>query len=79
MNATQEVEGSVHLLANDQFSYTVTITVKLSGTTIEASNVLNLHDQMYHYLQSPAAAVPADGGEGYGTEGYGATADGSYA
>uniref|UniRef100_A0A7S1C457 type I protein arginine methyltransferase n=1 Tax=Bicosoecida sp. CB-2014 TaxID=1486930 RepID=A0A7S1C457_9STRA len=78
VNATQEVEGSVHMVANDQFSYTVTVTVRLCGTSIEQTNVLNLHDQMYHYLQDPAAATPATGAEGYGTAGYGASADGTY-
>jgi len=78
VNRTQEVQGSVHMVANDQFSYTVTITVTLSGTEISSSNVLNLHDQMYHYLQDPTAATPATGAEGYGTEGYGANAEGTY-
>lgn len=67
VNATQEVEGSLKLVANDHFSYTVTVTVTLSGTSITSTNVLNLHDQMYHYLQSTAGATPADGS---GTAGY---------
>lgn len=43
--------------------------VKLCGTRIVATNTLNLHDQMYHYLQTPEAAVPAVGAEGYGVAG----------
>jgi len=35
--------------------------VKLDGTRIHAVNVLNMHDQYYHYLSNTEAATSASG------------------
>ena len=34
---------------------------KLDGTRIQATNVLNMHDQYYHYLHNTEAATSASG------------------
>ena len=59
VNATQVVTGTVSMKANKKFSYDITLTVELEGTGITSVNHICLDNQMYHYLQSPAAAEPA--------------------
>lgn len=50
VNKGQNVYGSMSFKANDKFSFFVTITATIDGTDITTTNVINLHDQMYHYL-----------------------------
>lgn len=60
VNSGQRVQGTLHMVANDRYSYNMTLTMKLAGseaTTADhqpiSSNVsINLHDQMYHYLNA---------------------------
>lgn len=57
VNATQRVKGQLKMVVNDKFSYNLTLTMTLDGTTISSTNHINLHDQMYHYLQASATAA----------------------
>lgn len=50
VNKGQSVYGQMSFKANEKFSFFVTITATIDGTEITATNTINLHDQMYHYL-----------------------------
>jgi len=52
VNKGQSVSGSLHFIANDKFSYFIDMDIQLDGTNIRSRNRINLHDQMYHYLNS---------------------------
>jgi histone-arginine methyltransferase CARM1 len=52
VNKGQSVSGSLHFIANDKFSYYIDMDIQLDGTNIRSRNRINLHDQMYHYLNS---------------------------
>ena len=52
VNKGQVVTGSLHFVVNDKFSYTIHMTAKLQGTTVETESTVNLHDQLYKYLYS---------------------------
>lgn len=52
VNRGQVVSGNMVFEANDKFSYNIYITVNIEGTGISSSNRINLHDQMYSYLNS---------------------------
>ncbi|CAM9669122.1 unnamed protein product [Ectocarpus fasciculatus] len=60
VNKNQSISGSMLFEVNDKFSYCVTVRVQLDGTDVYTENKINLHDQMYHYLNSPAPAATAD-------------------
>jgi histone-arginine methyltransferase CARM1 len=65
VNAKQRVVGNLHMAANTRYSYNLTLTMKLGGSeaattdgsAIESTVHVNLQDQMYHYLSTPAAAT----------------------
>ncbi len=60
VNAGQKLEGRLRCVANERYSYNLTLTMGVAGSEhtmadgkrLEATTALNLHDQMYHYLQS---------------------------
>jgi len=56
VNASQVIKGSIHLKANDKYSYDAQIQVQIEGTAIETLSEVRLQDQVYHYLQSSQAA-----------------------
>jgi histone-arginine methyltransferase CARM1 len=56
LNATQVLEGEMQMRANESHSYDIEVRARLSGSEIEVGAVVKLQDQMYHYLQQPAAA-----------------------
>ncbi|GBG25943.1 Histone-arginine methyltransferase CARMER [Hondaea fermentalgiana] len=51
VNKGQTVEGTIHMVANEKFSYTINLEVALKGTDVKSSNVILLQEQFYHYLQ----------------------------
>lgn len=53
VNIGQSVSGTIHMVANEHFSYTIDLECRLDGTDVVVSNRIQLHDQMYHYLQQP--------------------------
>ncbi|KAH9115972.1 hypothetical protein LEN26_006837 [Aphanomyces euteiches] len=55
VNSSQSVSGKLHFAANKKFSYDVDMHVNLDGTSISSTNKIRLHDQMYHYMQTPSA------------------------
>ena len=56
VNATQVVQGAIEMTANSNYSYDIDITAQIKGTSIQSKASVKLHDQIYHYLQSNAAA-----------------------
>lgn len=62
VNKGQYVIGTLNFEANEKFSYNLVLNARIDGTTIEASNRLNLHDQHYHYLSSSSSATDMQGG-----------------
>jgi hypothetical protein len=58
------VEGELDFKVNDKYSYCVRMTVSLEGTTITSTNIINLHDQLYHYMTDSAAAGYEHGADG---------------
>jgi histone-arginine methyltransferase CARM1 len=54
VNRGQTVSGSLRFRANEKFSYFIDVTARIDGTNVTTSNTINLHDQMYHYLQAAA-------------------------
>lgn len=54
VNRGQSVSGSLLFEANDKFSYFISMTARLDGTSVSSDNRIALHDQMYHYLNAPA-------------------------
>lgn len=52
----QVVTGEMVFEANEKHSYFITVTLRLEGTKIVSKQRINLQDQMYHYLTSPASA-----------------------
>jgi histone-arginine methyltransferase CARM1 len=52
VNRGQAISGNMVFEANDKFSYNIYLTVTIDGTAISSSNRINLHDQMYSYLNS---------------------------
>lgn len=69
VNAGQRVVGTLRCVANERYSYNLTLTLSLAGSEattatgqrIQSTTALNLHDQMYHYLQPTAATTAAYG------------------
>ena len=61
VNKGQSISGKLLFVANEKFSYNITMTIQLDGTDISSTNVVRLHDQMYHYLTSSSSAVDAFG------------------
>lgn len=67
VNVNQRIAGELHMVANDRYSYNLTLRMHLvgseasttTGTAISSTVRINLHDQLYHYLSSPAAAPAA--------------------
>eukprot|EP00607_Mallomonas_marina_P009342 CAMPEP_0182421212 /NCGR_PEP_ID=MMETSP1167-20130531/6487_1 /TAXON_ID=2988 /ORGANISM="Mallomonas Sp, Strain CCMP3275" /LENGTH=326 /DNA_ID=CAMNT_0024598107 /DNA_START=225 /DNA_END=1205 /DNA_ORIENTATION=- len=56
VNRGQTVSGSLFFEANEKYSYFIHMKVALDNTDISSSNRINLHDQMYHYLNAPPHA-----------------------
>ena len=56
--AFQVVTGEMIFEANEKHSYYISMTLRLDGTEISSRQRINLQDQMYHYLTSPASAGP---------------------
>lgn len=58
VNAGQKVSGTLHMVANERFSYNLTLSMALvgseattaTGEPVTSAVAINLHDQMYHYL-----------------------------
>ena len=59
MTKNQVVTGDLQFEANEKHSYFITMTLRLEGTEISSTQRINLQDQMYHYLTSPASAGQA--------------------
>ena len=59
VNRGQSVRGKLDFEVNDKYSYCIKMSASLDGTDISTSNVINLHDQIYHYLYSGVAAETA--------------------
>jgi histone-arginine methyltransferase CARM1 len=65
VNAGQRVRGTLHMAANEKYSYNLTLSMTLagseattaSGQPITSEVAVNLQDQMYHYLTAPAATA----------------------
>mmetsp|Transcript_18926 Transcript_18926/g.37180 ORF Transcript_18926/g.37180 Transcript_18926/m.37180 type:complete len:350 (+) Transcript_18926:212-1261(+) len=51
VNKGQTVEGTIRMVANEKFSYTIHLDVRLQGTSVQSSNTILLQEQYYHYLQ----------------------------
>jgi len=47
VNKSQFVYGNMKFVANDKFSFNITITATIDGTEITSTNHINLHDQVY--------------------------------
>lgn len=60
VNATQVVTGYMELVAHEKYSYGVTLSMTLDGTTFTSEQKMNLQDQMYHYLQTGDTAYSYD-------------------
>lgn len=52
----QVVTGDMVFAANEKHSYNIVLTLRIEGTDISSTQRINLQDQMYHYLTSPASA-----------------------
>lgn len=60
VNAGQRLSGQLLCVGNERYSYNLTLSMKLvgseattgDGSPIASSVALNLHDQMYHYLNN---------------------------
>lgn len=57
VNRGQSISGSLLFEANTKFSYFIHLTVQLDGTDIVSQNRINLHDQVYHYLNSSPSEI----------------------
>lgn len=55
VNEGQLISGTIDMVANDSFSYTIDLECKLVGTKVISKNRIELHDQFYHYLSNPPA------------------------
>ena len=46
VNKGQQVSGILKFVANEKFSYHITMTAGIDGTNVKTSNKINLHDQV---------------------------------
>ena len=46
INRGQEVHGTLHFVANDKFSYDISMKANIAGTTVQTENLIHLHDQV---------------------------------
>ena len=49
------------MTANKHFSYDLVLDMSVEGLDRVQSNTIHLHDQLYHYLQTPATSSGAEG------------------
>ncbi len=71
VNAMQRIGGTLTMVANDKYSYHLTLSMHIVGSEytradglrISSSVGINLQDQMYHYLSSSTSAY-SHGGTG---------------
>lgn len=65
VNAMQRIGGKLVMVANDRYSYNLTLTMTIVGSEytmadgkpISSTVCVNLQDQMYHYLSNTASAT----------------------
>lgn len=56
VNAGQRISARLSMRVNDQRSYSIEMVVRLEGlmdTEVISSNIIDLHQQFYHYLSTP--------------------------
>jgi histone-arginine methyltransferase CARM1 len=68
VNASQTVSGTLRFVASSKISYVITMTLCLDGTHISSTNVINLQDQMYHYLQTGSTGAVGGYGDYSGSQ-----------